>query len=381
VLQFVPTVYSDQRLAAWPGGAAYLQAIGTLPPSVGVWWTGTQTASPTLAASDLAKVSALIGRKPLIWDNYWANDLLDKVAGRVGLGPYLDHAADLGPATQGIAQNPLIQGALSRLVMARFAAWIGGADAAKQDAYTAASEARWSVGLGATPDEDRAALADVLALLDGDFHGGPAWPKLEADLAALTAGLGKPIGEIATLAAVAAQDLARVATLGGLVDHSGLDPDLVDELAAPLARLRTDGLAGLAALEALSERLAGRDGASALAKAKAALTESEASRFLWGSDGVAALVAAAKNVPAQAVASSPPSANPEPLPPCRVGAPWTYRPFDGATSAAAYGLPGASVAAGVVTFLPRHPGRYEVVATATAAAGWAARVETIVCRP
>lgn len=74
-------------------------------------------------------------------------------------------------------------------------------------------------------------------------------------------------GEVAASIPPRLQTLAalqeRLAMLAGLwseAHHSGLDPDLVDELQFPLRKARLVGLSSLGALALLLERLAGRDG-------------------------------------------------------------------------------------------------------------------------
>jgi len=366
VLQFVPTVYSDARLNSWPGGEAYLKAIAALPASVGVWWTGTETASPALAAKDLVEVTSLIGRKPMIWDNYWANDMLDQVAGRVALGPLLGHAPDLPGAVSGYAQNPLIQGAVSRLVIGGFARWSKSGTAGDNDRFLSAltDASAWDSdshdALGGAM-----LLSDVMHAFDGNFHAGPRWPELASAVQDLLATIQMPPKQQVGPASHLLTLCASAVRWSSLMQQSVFAADLVDELTEPLAKVRAEGIACLAALEAIGDKESGRDGANALTAAGAALAESASSRYLWGSGEISGLVDAAKTLASKNVLFVAPQSATLPLPPCRVGQAWTWTPFEAEPDWRLHG----------------SPGRYEEVFVATGAAGWASRIETIVCLP
>ncbi|MBM4386707.1 MAG: beta-N-acetylglucosaminidase domain-containing protein, partial [Deltaproteobacteria bacterium] len=107
---FVPTVYSDNRMKKWKGGEEYLKALENLRPEIEIMWTGKGTSNKTMAAGDMEKFTSLTGRKPVIWDNFWANDGGDGFMGRILLGPFSGRSADLPGAVNGIAHNPSIQG-------------------------------------------------------------------------------------------------------------------------------------------------------------------------------------------------------------------------------------------------------------------------------
>lgn len=120
---FCPTLYSDDRVDDWPKGMEYLAAVANLDPSVRVLWTGTDTSSETLSGPDMDRFRSVVGRKPTIWDNFWANDGGDAFFGRILAAAYSGRTPDLPGAVDGIAQNPSIQGSLSRLTIGTFARW------------------------------------------------------------------------------------------------------------------------------------------------------------------------------------------------------------------------------------------------------------------
>ena len=76
-LLFCPTYYSDDPLLDKIFGQRsldYLQQIGTLPAAIRIFWTGSNVISKSISAEELDAVAGVLGRKPMIWDNYYAND-------------------------------------------------------------------------------------------------------------------------------------------------------------------------------------------------------------------------------------------------------------------------------------------------------------------
>jgi hyaluronoglucosaminidase len=118
-----PTYYShDPRLAREFGSPPkdYLRDLGRLIDAhIDFFWTGEKIISDGYSALHLADVSADIGRKPFIWDNFIANDsrtrtnflFLDPFAGAWNLSA--DRVA-------GIAFNPMNQPYLSRIALRGF---------------------------------------------------------------------------------------------------------------------------------------------------------------------------------------------------------------------------------------------------------------------
>ncbi|NXX80070.1 OGA GlcNAcase, partial [Urocolius indicus] len=104
VFLFCPTEYCSSLCLPGPGQSRYLRAIGQqLLPGIGVIWTGPKVVSRELSAALLEEVEGVLRRRPVIWDNLYANDYDCR---RVFLGPYTGRAPGLLPRLQGLLLNP-----------------------------------------------------------------------------------------------------------------------------------------------------------------------------------------------------------------------------------------------------------------------------------
>lgn len=375
---FTPTVYSDERATDWPGGMAYLETLRDLDPRVKVQWTGPGTGNRTLAAADMAAFTATTGARPLIWDNFWANDGGDGMFGRLMLGPYAGRDADVLDAVLGLAQNLSIQGASSRLALATAAAWQ--ADPARSpDALRAAAadlEAAFATGTIRSAAADRDLLLWTMRAFDGHSQDDPPHHRdLEAAVAALRQALAAGPTPPREAAGALLHVLGRMAGSQSEAWHSGLDSDLVDDWWWPLERLVRDGRTGLWTLALLGERLAGRDGADALAQVEQASLAAASCRFIVSPDAIPALREAVETRAPVAAGFAAPTPRDVPPADCRAGRTVRFRPFDGAADVRVFGLPGATVADGEIAWTPPRGGRFHGVITATRgpqdAPGWA----------
>ena len=124
-LAMCPTYYSfdpvlEQLFGAMP--ANYLEDLGALlPPAVDIFWTGSHVLAPGFSRADIDAVSARIGRKPLLWDNYPVNDGR-KSSRFLNLLPVRNRPAQIGEWAAGHLANPMNQPQLSRLPLASLAA-------------------------------------------------------------------------------------------------------------------------------------------------------------------------------------------------------------------------------------------------------------------
>lgn len=113
-LVVTPTTYTN----AW-GDRDYLRRLGAVVPRhIPFFWTGIDVASPEITAAQARAWAELIGRPPLIWDNYPVNDY---ARWRVFLGPVRGRARDLAGAVSGIIANPMNQAHASMLPLATLA--------------------------------------------------------------------------------------------------------------------------------------------------------------------------------------------------------------------------------------------------------------------
>ena len=155
-----PTYYSfdpvlEEVFGVMPPG--YLSTLGRgLPESVGVFWTGSKVISPAYSHQDLCSIEQLIGRKPILWDNYPVND------GRLSsnylhLRPYEGRPRQLQEWSAGHLVNPMSLANSSKMVLQSLAALYSG------QPYDADNE--WRRGLDGLANND---LAQALGR-DGDF--------------------------------------------------------------------------------------------------------------------------------------------------------------------------------------------------------------------
>lgn len=369
-MAFVPTVYSDDRLESFAGGEAYLLEMASLDPEIAIMWTGTDTSAATMSAADMDNFTRITGRAPLIWDNFWANDGGDGFVGRILLGPFSGRDPDLAGAVAGIMHNPGIQGALTRLDVATFAAWMASpetCDAVDATEYSVLMETAAS-GKGilhATPAAP--ALLFVMQLFEGNARQMPGHQVLMEEADALKEQISSGSGDLADNVGAMLTTLGRMAAVESEVWHSGIAADMHDELIFPLQKVRYEGEAGLAILDAIVERSSGRAGAAAIELAEDSFYLSNSCRFTFGEQNLEKLLGAVKVMTVSGSRferlelAAPTSA-------CVTGEPLTWNALadagagDGVTPDI-YGLAGATAEGGVVTWTPPHSGVYRSVMT------------------
>ena len=99
----------------------------TLAPGIGVMWTGTGVPSEHWSPADARAYGKLIGRTPLVWDNWTDNDTAGNAtpfgAARLFLGPYIREPAT-ARAVGGFFLNPANEADLNLLPLATAGAWM-----------------------------------------------------------------------------------------------------------------------------------------------------------------------------------------------------------------------------------------------------------------
>ncbi len=88
-----------------------------LDKSVDLFWTGEKVCSSGYSKEHLEKVTALLGRKPFLWDNYPVNDGKN-MADYLYLEPFDQRGSELSELTSGHAINPMRQPRLNKIVLA-----------------------------------------------------------------------------------------------------------------------------------------------------------------------------------------------------------------------------------------------------------------------
>jgi hypothetical protein len=95
-----PTTYT----AAW-GNRDYVRILGEgIPREIPLFWTGNDIAPATISSNDAREWAQLMGRKPLLWDNFLVNDF---ETWRPIVGPLDGRDPALSQTTRGIIANPM----------------------------------------------------------------------------------------------------------------------------------------------------------------------------------------------------------------------------------------------------------------------------------
>lgn len=131
--------------------SAYLRGLRAPPtalrPQISVMWTGDASPSNDFTPRDARAYGALIGRQPIVWDN-WSNDD-GTTTGRYGtghpyrlfLGPYR-RRPDVVGAVGGFFLNPMNEADVNMLPLATAADWL-------RDPYRYRASSSWSAAVHA----------------------------------------------------------------------------------------------------------------------------------------------------------------------------------------------------------------------------------------
>ncbi|MEW5945410.1 MAG: protein O-GlcNAcase [bacterium] len=100
-LFFCPTLYWGTE------PAQYLKTLGKqLDGDIQIFWTGPMVVSPEITAAQARKMTEILNRPPLLWDNYPVNDYNPN---RLNLGPVMGRDPDLPALVSGYFANPMNQ--------------------------------------------------------------------------------------------------------------------------------------------------------------------------------------------------------------------------------------------------------------------------------
>lgn len=106
-LWFCPTVYCGRFADMRVPDNAYLRELGgALDASIEILWTGPEIVPENIPVASIRELAGVIKRRPLIWENYHANDY---DISRLYLGPFTDRPAALRNEVTGILSNPNCQ--------------------------------------------------------------------------------------------------------------------------------------------------------------------------------------------------------------------------------------------------------------------------------
>lgn len=175
---FCPTEYCGTFAVPSVAESQYLHTVGEqLDQSVLVLWTGLDVVPPFISAKDISEVGRVIQRKPLIWDNFHANDYDSK---RVFLGPFDCRSPGLRDVTCGLLSNPNCEFTANHIPLQTLGMWaLSREDYDSRDALNQAAVS-WHSTFGGS-----VSLASAHLLVDAyflPFEYGPRTKALLEDL-------------------------------------------------------------------------------------------------------------------------------------------------------------------------------------------------------
>lgn len=103
-LFFCPTEYCGRMAGGDAARSAYLQTLGAeLCANIDICWTGPEIISPELTADSLRTLATVLKRKPVVWENFHANDYDIR---RIHAGPLGGRESSLTGEIAGFITNP-----------------------------------------------------------------------------------------------------------------------------------------------------------------------------------------------------------------------------------------------------------------------------------
>jgi hypothetical protein len=239
-LWFTAAAYCDEHLGdgSPPYVTGFLTGLDSLPPRVGIVWTGPDVVSRTIRGEDVVRSrERLGGRRILLYDNYPVNGDNRGTGLALVLGPLRSRSADLLPEVAAYLACPMAQLGASRLPLITVADYL--ADPASYD-----PDASWARALErlAGPGEPIPAALEAQVREWGGWVGTARYRPAWVDSAVRVAGLLDDPGIRETMAAVARTYPARMEALAGLTD-APFREDLLDVMARRLAVARAFPLA------------------------------------------------------------------------------------------------------------------------------------------
>lgn len=112
-LMFVPTVYFGTAQSRSKDRLAYLAALKQISESVPIMYTGEGVFDAVMDPEHVKGIADIIGRKPLIWDNFPVNDFYFS-SSRLFMGPVTGRDQLLLNEVAGVLSNPMTQQTASR---------------------------------------------------------------------------------------------------------------------------------------------------------------------------------------------------------------------------------------------------------------------------
>lgn len=178
---FCPTEYCGAFAGHDVSNSAYLQEIGrSLDPQIGVFWTGPDIVSSSMPLEGLREVGRVLQRKPVIWENFHANDYDLR---RVHAGPLGGRSAQMLELVSGFITNPNNEFEANFVPVMTTGAFVAGVD--EEEAALAVALMRWQsrFHLAFRPEETRVAPADIRLIVELCYQPFRCGPEIERLLA------------------------------------------------------------------------------------------------------------------------------------------------------------------------------------------------------
>ncbi len=181
---FCPTPYCGRMADARLGGEDYLPTLGRdLTPGIDILWTGPEIISKEITVDHAREMARVLRRKPLIWDNYHANDYDGR---RFFCGPYSGRPRELIDEVAGLLVNPNCEFQLNYVAFRTLAEFVRGSGPWDPRAAYLAAMQEWHAQFATCgipiSVEDLVLLGDCYYL---PYEDGPEAAALFQKLAAL----------------------------------------------------------------------------------------------------------------------------------------------------------------------------------------------------
>jgi len=124
-LMFVGTVYAGVPGTMQSGRLAYLKELSAIDPAIPIMWTGEGVFDAEIDPSHVRSVAEVIGRAPLLWDNYPVNDFF-LGSRRLFMAPVSGRSAPALAEMSGILSNPMTHQATSRPALLSYGELLAG---------------------------------------------------------------------------------------------------------------------------------------------------------------------------------------------------------------------------------------------------------------
>ncbi|RYG98194.1 MAG: hypothetical protein EON57_12840, partial [Alphaproteobacteria bacterium] len=178
VVLFCPTEYCAALAKHDVPGSAYLNTIGDgLDPEIGVFWTGPDIVSKSISAESLREVGRVLRRKPVIWENFHANDYDVR---RVMAGPLGGRKAEILGLIDGLITNPNNEFEANFVPVHTTGAFARGVDVESEALGAALSAWQPRFRLAFSADHQVIGLDDLQLLVELNYQPFRQGPEVEA---------------------------------------------------------------------------------------------------------------------------------------------------------------------------------------------------------